>query len=170
LGEDDFVTVNITIEASIVRSITDKFDYNVGYFVEKVDKTDTLTGITYNKIIIDKKETDLSKSISVQEEGFNISKELKLELEGKKEYVFFSDITLVYKMTDDDDEYQLSAERFIDYLRISVKYSSNLKVVFVPLGNEVFENIKTTSNAFIKSYADVLLPEKGFRLVFMKKR
>lgn len=168
LDEEDFLTVNITTEAKIVGRSIDEFNYDLCYYIEKVDQADAKSKVLYNKVMIDRTEIELSNLKEV-DEGLMLYKRFQTTLQGKKEYIMFHDITLVYKMNDGVDEYRLFAERFMDYFRIEVKYSSNLKVVFIPLGNDDYDEIQTTTGGFIRAYPDILLPEKGFKLILIKK-
>lgn len=168
LDSDDFLTLNITVEAKIIRQSEEKFNYEVYYFIERTDDADTTSTVTFNKLTIDKKEIDLTKAVTTTEKGLTIKKDLNCELEGQKEYLLYSNITIVYKLNK-KDEYQFFVERFLDYVRIDVKLSNNLRAVFVPLGNEEFEVMEDTNEGFVRVYPGILLPEKGFRLIFIKK-
>ena len=67
-----------------------------------------------------------------------------------------------------DYEYKFFSERIIDYTRVYVKHTDNLRVIFIPIGVEDFQDITIPDQNISKVYTDLLLPEKGFRLIFVK--
>lgn len=168
LDQEDFLTFKISLEAKIIRQSEEKFNYDLYYFVEKTDEQDTRSTVKFDKFFIDTTEVDLSRAALKQTDGLIVKETFHYELEGKKEYQVFNQVTMIYKLNL-KDEYQFFVERFLDYVRIEVKLSANLRAVFVPLGNEEFQETVETSNGFIRVYPGVLLPENGFRLIFIKK-
>ena len=100
-------------------------------------------------------------------EGNNIINEAIIELEGEKEYYVMSKLILTYNINI-DYEYKFLSERIIDYTRVYVKHTDNLRVIFIPIGAEDFQDITIPDQNISKVYTDLLLPEKGFRLIFVK--
>lgn len=166
IDQSFFITIKLDLEAKIVRSDISPFIYDLEYYVEKYGANDNTSAVNIDKVIIDKQNSDLSAIQTITDNQNEIRKKFATELEGKKEYQINVAITLIYNINQ-DYEFQLYFERFVDFLRVEVNYQS-LRVIFIPLGNEVFEVVRTSGTGFVRTYRNLLLPEKGFRLIFVQ--
>lgn len=168
LDAEDYMTVRINLEARIIRQSEEKFNYDLYYYVDKVNAADTRASVSFDKLTIEKHDINLAAAVTKTEDDLVLTKTMHCELEGKKEYNLHSIITLFYRL-DKHDDYRFFVERFLDYVRIEVKLSANLRAIFVPLGNEEFEVRSVADDGFTRVYPGILLPEKGFRILFIKK-
>lgn len=167
LTADDFLEIEELCELRLIRPNTEKFPFDFKYFIKKTSDIDSISNITFNSIIADGKPFDLGNIENTELPDSQISKKIVLELEGRKEYEITSRISLKFNINK-DFEYECFSERFVDYLRTEIQFSQNLRVIFLPLGNETFSDVSEGPGTFVKVYQSVLLPQKGFRLIFIK--
>jgi len=167
LDENNFLHIKETTEVKVIRPNAGKFKYDFCYYIDKTDINDTISAVNCTFIKIDSKELNLTELLVESNNDKEIIKKAIVEVEGKQEYNIISEIELIYNI-DIDYEYKFFSERIIDYIRADVKFSNNLRVLFVPIGNESFVDINSTSQNLVKVYNNLLLPEKGFRLIFIK--
>jgi hypothetical protein len=165
--EGDSLIIREITEVKVVRTSDDKFKFDFNFFITKSSPGDTDSSIDVKEIIIDNTPQDTGKIVE-SVDGNNIRKTLWVELEGKCVYNIYTDATLRYNINT-DREYEFFAERFIDDLRVDVTFSDKLQVIFTSFGLEEFKGIPTSiENQITRKYSDILLPEKGFKLIFVK--
>jgi hypothetical protein len=165
--KNNFVTIREISESKIVRANEKKFKFDFTFYILKDGPTDNTSNVTIREIKVGGKAVNLG-SVETENTTQKLTKKLWVELEGSTEYQVYTDTTMQYKL-DVDREYIFYAERFIDNLRLDMQYSDNVEVIFTPLSAEDFDDIPAAANHSTKVYNNILLPDKGFRLIFVSK-
>jgi hypothetical protein len=139
--------------------------------LDKKDEDDSKSTVSIDKIQIADKEYDPSayKARVATANHLTIENKFQTMLEGRKEYFLINEISLTYPMEKGVEIYELLAERFLDYFKVDVNFSDDLRIIFVPMGTEEFKKSHETPNRLTMIYPGMLLPEKGFKLVLIKK-
>ncbi|MCG2616978.1 hypothetical protein LZZ85_21960 [Terrimonas sp. NA20] len=166
LDEHGFLSIEEITESKMIRNNTDPFQYDFCYYVKRLSETDQKSFIEIYHFSVDGKTMDLA-SITKNETTVNrIQEKLDVKLEGKKEYNLVIKSRLTYNI-DLDNIYTHYNQRAVEYMRVEINYSANLSTYFLPIGNEKFTG-EAVGQKLIKVYNDLLLPEKGFNLIFIK--
>lgn len=167
LDENNFLHIKETTNVKVIRPNIEKFEYDFCYYIDKTDIDDKISAVNCTYIKIDSTELNLTDLLIESNNDKSIIKKSSVEVEGSIEYNISSEVNLIYNIAT-DYEYKFFSERIIDYIRVDINFSKNLNVLFVPIGNEDFEDFTSTPQNLVKVFNNLLLPEKGFRLIFIK--
>jgi hypothetical protein len=164
-----FLTITEIADVRIVRAGPEQFPHDFRYYVTRQSTDDKISDIQFEYLKVNHQPVDLSKLITTENDRINLARKAIIPLEGAKEYQVLSKVILKYHI-ETDPIYEFFSERVIDYIRASVYYNPDeLEVFFLPIGNESFRDGEAPNGELVKIYDDLLLPEKGFRLIFVKK-
>lgn len=166
LAEDGYLHIEITTESKLIRNNISPFQYDLCYYVTKCSEDYQKSLIDMYYFSVDGKPMDLGTLKKVENTPHRVQEKIDVRLEGKKEYNLMIKSRMSYSI-DTDNIYTHVNERAVEYMRIEINYSPNLQVYFLPIGNEEFTG-ETSDRKLIKVYNDLLLPEKGFNLIFIK--
>lgn len=167
LESGDFLKIRLITEAKIIRSDKSKFTYDFNYYALKMNPQDQTTSVEIKQVVIDGRIQARTRITDINNDN-QITQRFVTEMEGKTEYDLYADITLIYNLSK-DSVFTLFSERFIDNLRVELEIEPSLQAFFLPIGNESFMTIPDPKERIIKAYKEVLFPEKGFRIIFIKK-
>lgn len=167
LDEQGFLSIEEITESKMIRNNTDAFQYDFCYYINKLPENDQQSLIEIYHFSVDGKTMDLASITKTETTENRIQEKLDVTLEGKKEYNLIIKSRLTYSI-DLDNIYTHYNQRAVEYMRVEINYSPNLLTYFLPIGNEEFVG-EPVGQKLIKVYNDLLLPEKGFNLIFVKK-
>ncbi len=167
LDEDGYLHIEGTTESKLIRNSTNPFQYDLRHYVPKRSEDDQKSLIDIHHFSVDGNPIDLAPLKKAEDKQNRLQEILDVKLEGKKEYNLIIKSRMSYSI-DLGNIYTHVNERAVEYMRVEVNYSPNLQVCFLPIGNEEFSG-DTSDGKLIKVYTDLLLPEKGFNLIFIKK-
>lgn len=165
LDDTGFLTIEETCEYKIMRPREDEFTFDFCYYIERIDETDIRSKIEIISFSLDGQLQDIKNSIEKKTDGNFIQEKYTTTIKGKREYDIIIKAKLCYNINH-DNMYSCFNERVVEYTRVEVTFTQNLLIQFIPIGNEPFTDLTQEPQKFIKVFNDILLPEKGFRLIF----
>jgi hypothetical protein len=165
--EGEYLTIEEITEAKVIRQDLKEFDLELKYHVKRFGAEDAQSSVHFNSLHINKISQDIANVDESGSSDYAIQKRITIKPTGHLQYDMISNITLIQNIKD--YEYSLNFERFVDYFRVDVKHSPNLNIIFNSIGNDEFEEPLRIEAGFVKVFTGLLLPEKGFRLIFVRK-
>ncbi|HEY0670128.1 MAG TPA: hypothetical protein VGD22_18250, partial [Sphingobacteriaceae bacterium] len=168
LDEDGFLTIEERSEVKIIRPSTDPFKLDIDYNIIKSGADDNVSKIEIEQMLVDNQIIQLIEDKQEPSNPNDVRTKHWLSLSGSTEYQTCSVIKLKWKL-DLDNRYEFYSERIINHLRVDVTTSPNVEALFVPIGLEIFDLNVYPPNRYVRNYSKTLLPEKGFRLIFVRK-
>jgi hypothetical protein len=142
--------------------------YDFSYYITKHLQGDVKSDVKYEYLEVNRERINLDPYVTTSNDEKGLSRTALIPLENCREYQIVSKVVLCYNIHT-DPEYKFFSERVIDYIRADVKFNAErLRLFFLSIGNEEFRDGEGGDGELVKIYEDLLLPERGFRVIFVK--